>query len=219
MGEVANLGRTVLFVSHNIGAINSLTQKCIHMKDGKIAGYGESTKLVQDYLSLSVEKAQVDRKGLDYYRRDKGAKPPIKITDIWVDKSSENIANLRFGEAFSLNFRLRVFRDIHGAHLNMLFKNEKGERIALISSLDENFSLFLSPGEHIVSASIDDLWMAPGLYFVDVGVTQASDLRSYDVILDFPVLKITNNGKLTQWLDRPWAAVHCDNIKWQMKNN
>ena len=46
-------GRTVLFVSHNIGAINTLTDKCIYLKDGHLIDYGDTEKIVSMYLNDS----------------------------------------------------------------------------------------------------------------------------------------------------------------------
>src|ERR1700683_1580526 len=40
MGEVAKGGRTVLFVSHNMGVVSTLTQRCIFLQNGTIASDG-----------------------------------------------------------------------------------------------------------------------------------------------------------------------------------
>ena len=50
MGDIAKQGRTVLFVSHNMAAISSLTQSCIWIDRGCIAAQGETDKVVNAYL-------------------------------------------------------------------------------------------------------------------------------------------------------------------------
>ena len=51
MTEVAQSGRTVLFVSHNLGAVRQLTRRCIHLDNGCIVASGASTEVVKNYLS------------------------------------------------------------------------------------------------------------------------------------------------------------------------
>lgn len=52
MGEVAGKGRTVLFVSHNMQAINQLCQSCILLKKGQIAYQGFDIPFaINNYLS------------------------------------------------------------------------------------------------------------------------------------------------------------------------
>lgn len=56
MGEVASEGRTVLFVSHNMDAISSLTQRCIQLSDGQIVAEGEPDEIVTRYLNHVADK-------------------------------------------------------------------------------------------------------------------------------------------------------------------
>jgi lipopolysaccharide transport system ATP-binding protein len=43
-------GRTVLFVSHNMAAIETLCTRVISMKNGSISGNGDPTKIISEYL-------------------------------------------------------------------------------------------------------------------------------------------------------------------------
>ncbi|MBW8011280.1 MAG: ABC transporter ATP-binding protein [Chloroflexi bacterium] len=62
MGEVAKEGRTVLFVSHNMGAIQSLCQNSLLIDEGLIVGTGKSEVIVTQYLGLiSLESRTIFR--------------------------------------------------------------------------------------------------------------------------------------------------------------
>ena len=56
MGNVARGGRTVLLVSHNMGAIQSLCRTAIHLNAGRIVATGPTTEVVGRYLSLANEQ-------------------------------------------------------------------------------------------------------------------------------------------------------------------
>lgn len=51
MAEVAQSGRTVLFVSHNMNAIQKLCKRCLLLSQGRIAGDGAVSDVVEKYLS------------------------------------------------------------------------------------------------------------------------------------------------------------------------
>jgi len=50
MGDVSKQGRTVLFVSHNMGAVNSLCRRSIWIHEGKVVADGKSQSVVADYM-------------------------------------------------------------------------------------------------------------------------------------------------------------------------
>jgi lipopolysaccharide transport system ATP-binding protein len=58
MGDVATEGRTVLFVSHNMGAIRSLCGSAIRLDNGQIVKNGNADEVVRDY-----EGSQINRLG------------------------------------------------------------------------------------------------------------------------------------------------------------
>jgi homopolymeric O-antigen transport system ATP-binding protein len=54
MENVAGQGRTVLFVSHNMSAVQSLCGRVIHIANGQIKGDGEPQQQINDYLSSTT---------------------------------------------------------------------------------------------------------------------------------------------------------------------
>lgn len=57
MGEVAKQGRTILFVSHNMTAINQLCQRTMMLADGRIAAIDHTSQVIADYLRSGSEDA------------------------------------------------------------------------------------------------------------------------------------------------------------------
>jgi lipopolysaccharide transport system ATP-binding protein len=51
MGDVAKEGRTVLLVSHNMGAVNSLCSRVIWLEKGKVVSIGQSEELISRYVA------------------------------------------------------------------------------------------------------------------------------------------------------------------------
>ena len=54
MSDVAQTGRTVLFVSHNMTAITRLCERVILMQKGEVVSDGVATDVIAHYLSSSI---------------------------------------------------------------------------------------------------------------------------------------------------------------------
>jgi len=52
MGEVARTGRTVLFVSHNLAAVQNLCNRALLIDKGEIIGEGATESVLEKYVSL-----------------------------------------------------------------------------------------------------------------------------------------------------------------------
>jgi len=55
MQDVAGHGRTVLFVSHNIGAVNALCSKCMLLHSGRKRIFGDVRSATEAYLTAAIE--------------------------------------------------------------------------------------------------------------------------------------------------------------------
>ena len=58
MEEISKHGRTILFVSHNFSAVQSLCNRCIYLKNGGVDSDGSPQDVIQNYLKdISENKA------------------------------------------------------------------------------------------------------------------------------------------------------------------
>jgi lipopolysaccharide transport system ATP-binding protein len=83
MGDVAEEGRTVLFVSHNMGAIRQLCTRGILLSKGVIAFKGSPENTVDEYLSKTRES-----KGNNIISHITKCDPIINIQDIIVNQKN-----------------------------------------------------------------------------------------------------------------------------------
>lgn len=83
MNAVASEGRTVLFVSHNMGAIESLCKKSILMEAGSISSIGDTKDVVNKYLSSASRESETPIA----LRTDRRGTGKLIFDDIIVDDS------------------------------------------------------------------------------------------------------------------------------------
>lgn len=91
MRDVAGHGRTVLFVSHNMGAVRSLCDRCLLLRDGVLQMEGPSDVVVAHYTtqcensttgSRPAKKIEADREGYVYTGDGHFLYPKDQCTDL-----------------------------------------------------------------------------------------------------------------------------------------
>lgn len=176
MGEVAKGGRTVLFVSHQLGQIRTLCDKCILLNAGQIAEIGSSHEVTESYLTKGYHASELDV-DLETPRRA----IPIcgaKLTRLLINHSRP----VMHGEHLDMHFYYRADRFVSQAVIGFGFSTLDGTRIYSVDSdlANQRFDFDgSSTGE--VTLTIDSLPLQPGLYSLDVGI-RSGDLAPVDYV-------------------------------------
>lgn len=108
MNEVARKeGRTVLFVSHNMGAVKQLCSKSIFLKSGQVKMIGETSKVISKYLSTNDQKVINIFLSKQIAREGDGR---IRITRIYFKNSdNEIVGSFSCGAEVNICFEFEVF--------------------------------------------------------------------------------------------------------------
>lgn len=109
MGEVTKEdGRTVLFVSHNMGAINDLCSSAILLKNGTVFNRGSTREIVKEYFKSPVKISSSTNLN-DYKSRRGNGEIRFDVITIGPDN-----VELDPTKEILINFRLKAFADVLG---------------------------------------------------------------------------------------------------------
>jgi lipopolysaccharide transport system ATP-binding protein len=158
MQDVAGQGRTVLFVSHNMGAVQALCQTGIVLRSGAVVHRGDIGDAIQCYSALHSDQASAVRDGPVF-----GA---VGIVKAAVDVGPRIRINLSIAakETLRCAVHIKIF-DFSGAPVGL----------ASIGCWAEGDKLQLEPGDSDVSYDFDSTQLARGTYrlaisLIDPGV-------------------------------------------------
>lgn len=88
-------GRTILFVSHNMGAVQNLCSRCVLLEKGQIKTEGETSKVVAEYLKINVGTSKISLSS----RKDRKGSGRLKVTNIYLkDKDGKDVTFFKCGE-------------------------------------------------------------------------------------------------------------------------
>jgi lipopolysaccharide transport system ATP-binding protein len=137
MKDVSGEGRTVLFVSHNMGAVKELCTRALYLKNGEVHKIGETNEIIKDYMSNPVTISSAN----DFLKDDKSRRgngevrfTSIKINggDEYLDPEKETIIEM---EATVLKSVEEFFVDAFMAEQDSELANIKDEIVADVQQL------------------------------------------------------------------------------------
>ncbi|MBI3173095.1 MAG: ABC transporter ATP-binding protein [Chloroflexi bacterium] len=127
MGDVAQQGRTVLFVSHNMSAILRLTQEAIVLNKGQMIMRGPTQEAVDFYLSSGQSQA-----GERLWEADEipAASAPFKPISLKVkDGRGKVVDTVRSTEPVTLEFEYELTSPITGLRVGFYLSTMRGEYV------------------------------------------------------------------------------------------
>lgn len=164
MKEVAGEGRTILFVSHNMEAVQRLCNRGILLSKGKIAMQGDMNAVIRGYLELNAaSKSSFEIEMPDDAADRAGFVKSIVIRDHRGDAASE----IPVTSDFSVEVTIRINREVEHfiAALGMVTMMEMPFRTIWTAPQR------ITPGEYVVKFQLNDVHMAPGSYRLVIGLS------------------------------------------------
>jgi lipopolysaccharide transport system ATP-binding protein len=127
MGDVAQQGRTVLFVSHNMSAILRLTQECLVLEKGSLVLRAPASEAVDYYLSAGHGRA-----GERVWEADEvpaGTEPFRPIAVRLKDRRGRVVDTVRSIEPFVVEVEYVLDAPITGLRIGIYLNTARGETV------------------------------------------------------------------------------------------
>jgi lipopolysaccharide transport system ATP-binding protein len=170
MGDMAGGGRTVLFVSHNMTAVQSLCQRAILLEDGRITTTGGVFDVVEQYLSKHIAVSGdvtfdecTSRTGNGYAR----------FTRARVRDPHGNITpQVKMGQTFTLILDFVCERPLSsGVVLTIGLNDSYGQRLVTLNSEDFHGELPPASKGGTISIDVENVNLMPGVYALVIGMS------------------------------------------------
>lgn len=208
MGEVSkNEGRTVLFVSHNMAAVQNLCDWGILLENGSIRFSGSIGTAVTKYLTSGEENKNVL---LDHKRKDRRGSGRLRLISYWFeDLKGNRLTGLQTGANAKILFKFNSSEEsISQLVIRLKIFNNNKELVTILNNFHSGHPLELNSNK-IVACVIHKLPLSAGKYSFDfqtmVGYEVADEIEDLgEVFVDmgdfFGTGKIPNfrNIQLTE---------------------
>jgi lipopolysaccharide transport system ATP-binding protein len=190
MQDTSAHNRTVLFVSHNMGAITRLCQKCIWLDQGRVLGAGAAATVVQSYMTSGLaERAE-------YLQ---AAAPEKKITlrrALVAGADGQARGEVGFHEHSRIVIEYEVNQPVEGVSVSIALYTVDGTCAFVSADTDARAELLgtRAPGRYQSAVEIPPAWLNVGRYVVNVTIASASSAGTVYDDVEALVFSVVDTG-------------------------
>jgi len=196
MDDITNSGRTILFVSHNLTAVENLCDRCLLLEKGKIVKDG-LPKDVINYYHLQNESTNSSS---EIHKRIGDTKVTVDQISVEAQKTDQPEI-IKIGDAIKIKFSLKLIKvetGLANISIKIWIKNQFNQYIFTCDS-DLSIGEIAIPFNEPTAfcCTTDKLNIIDGQYNVDIRIKVGSDVLKFRDALKFEVTEwdFFGNGK------------------------
>ena len=161
MQAVSRSGPTVLFVSHNLTAVEQLCTKGVLMQNGMLKMEGKVHDITSAYKQMSVDENELRRSGtrviefMEYKMTDMHGKP---IDEVFL------------GDSFKVSATSKARDQIDFCDMTLDIRNDSNEFIGHITNADDRFEIKkMAKGDTMtVEVTVKNICFSPATYYISL---------------------------------------------------
>jgi lipopolysaccharide transport system ATP-binding protein len=178
MGEVAREGRTILFVSHNMGAVTAMCQKALLLKNGTVLQMGPVDEIKDLYLSsLAASTATEASKNLNRTNRPISSTThdfTVKSVEL-LDENGNSLTRLMIGDGMIVRITYHSNSKIVAPAFMISIRDRQRVELVRLSTMPiSGYYIDCIDGTGVVELFINKLPFTGGTYHLDIGVGRAN---------------------------------------------
>lgn len=215
MQDVSSGGRTVLFVSHNMGAIQTLCPRSLLLRHGQMVDDGDSEKVVSTYLSrMKTNRNQTF--SLD--NADRINTGVLRLTDAFLlDKDGKETENIISGEDIYLKFCYESVKSLKNLRISFTVYDDSGCALTNIDSDLKSYEIKNTGSIGTIVTFIEKNPLPNGDYHINIAIfSDGIMLDNVPFAINFSVIGSVffDGSKVPQ---RQYCKFYLDH-KWSIEN-
>jgi lipopolysaccharide transport system ATP-binding protein len=209
MGAISKSGRTILFVSHNMGAISELCTTGILLAKGRLIQAAAVNQVIANYLTTNSLAASTQLATADQTKE-------CKISEIYLaNGSGQRIANFDLQDEIRVTILYEVRTRLKGLQLTVTVVHDIQPLCHSFDTDDQDTIPDTEPGTYKAEYSIPGMFLKAGDYKLTIHAgTPDRLIENLEAIASFSIQELTINTHARGYrFDRPGQII--SQGKWQ----
>ena len=216
MNDVTKQGRTVLLVSHNMGAINQFSTKTVLIRNGKLVNFGPTNEVVSYYLSGDQNKNSDFR-----FDPNKDPNSPISFTRLTVIKKNNEMGEeIGVNDGFKIRIEILAKRLVENADIGIRVDNQIGYPVftSALSETTKSLTHF-EKGVYKYLIEFPPTFLTPGVFRITFAI-HTPQVKIHDFLDNLVTIEILETGRhpLWQYAGNNYGDVFV-NLPWRLEES
>jgi lipopolysaccharide transport system ATP-binding protein len=215
MKDVASHGRTVLFVSHNMSAVNSLCDRCILLDHGRIEAMGPTPEITRRYLAHNSEDVLGSR---DLTSMPVKPGQEARFVSVrWVDGAGGTLEHGQVTKPMALEMVHEVYADGYRPQPVVLLFNSKGEQV-FTSYPGVDTTLGTAPGRYTTRMHVPADLLNADTYYITLWLVTWLPYKAHQVVENVMGLEVLDDVRSATHppSSRPLGGVVRPHLQWEI---
>jgi lipopolysaccharide transport system ATP-binding protein len=200
-------GKTVLFVSHNLQAISTLTNRVILLNSGRKVFDGDTAGGIKKYLEF------MSSPDLVFVQKPSELKPVVSRVEV----RTSDVNNVHaFGAPFTVEFEVTSPVAIPSAVFSFQILNSALVKVQHVLIKDTETSFCKGAGVHKFRCSFPSLRLYPDTYTLILHLSDHISRTKYETIEGICPFEVQIRGEVREYYWKPGEAVYVDEARWHL---
>lgn len=169
INELKHSGTTIVFISHDLGAVERLCDRAILMERGRVAATGTAAEVIAEY-----ERGATKFIDAGIPKEQAAVLPRVaRVTGVrFLDQRGREVGALRTGDAFSIRLVYTAESEVRDTAIWLSIHAQNGDLVCQFSTKAAFPKLDLAPGEGVIEFDCAQLGLQPGRYYIDTAILE-----------------------------------------------
>lgn len=164
--EFRDMGKTILYVSHDINSIKRYCTKCVWLRNGKVESVGGTNTVTDNYLDYLKRKEAEENSNGYIVSSELGQINNIQILD---DKLKE-IKSIDYGSTVYIKLDFSIYREIPDIVIGIAVMSIDNKYICGLNTLLDQFCVTYKLGSNTIFLKYKSVNLLGGSYYFDVAI-------------------------------------------------
>jgi ABC-type polysaccharide/polyol phosphate transport system ATPase subunit len=188
--ELKNAGKTIVFVSHDLSAVEELCDEIYLLHNGRLVKHGKPMEVISEYhrlligsseLKVREELPEINPGATSSGSKNRWGNRKIEITDVlFLDKDGKETDIIKTGERLQVKIKYDAHSKIKEPVFGIAIYSESGVHITGPNTKKCGLSIDSVEGEGVVEYIIESVPLLPGTYLFSAAIYDLSGLQAYD---------------------------------------
>ena len=173
MSDVAQQGRTVLFVSHNMAAVQKLCSSAVWLAQGQVQQAGNPADIIGAYIASTSRSSESGptMPGFSYWQSPCDSRTEVTSVRFCSPDSGEAIEEAATGQSLAVEIEFNAAQAFRSFSVVLQIATLDGTPLILTSTTpDRDLAFGTSIGRHRIRCIFDALPLAAGEYVFGAGL-------------------------------------------------